>query len=468
MFMKIRVGPPILRRPRTDRKSVGVKTGLRPFLPRLLVNFLTSLLLLCVTSYAAASPITGLLERIGKGASRRFAIERVEGAKDFFELGQKGDKVLIRGNNYVSIATGLNWYLKYYAGIHLSWNGMSAELPVHLPPVIKKERHETSLPYRYALDEFTCSTSVGDWERWEKEIDWMALHGVNLAVVVTCPSPDKGDKQQAALQKKILKRMRKYGIGYKELTKRYGEANYYLMNPFHERLHGGMDKVIDRFFLAKADPRAGKTLKGVGVALGGNESNPVMYELVMELPWYDARFRKEEWLRRYVIARYGREDVAVQVAWDKLANTIYSPGLDLHQHSAWPETKAGYDPQDVIEAARLMVSVADNFRGNANFEYDLMDIVRRAIAEKGRWMQEAVAAASRAGDKMLSALASQKLLDLIQLRDELLGTRAGIRPGKWNSEAPASGWTPQGDRINTVKRVCREAGIILNTGLSYH
>ena len=48
----------------------------------------------------ASSPITGLIERIDKGASKRFIIEKEEAPKDFFELDQRGDKVVIRGNNY--------------------------------------------------------------------------------------------------------------------------------------------------------------------------------------------------------------------------------------------------------------------------------------------------------------------------------------------------------------------------------
>ena len=75
-----------------------------------------------------SNPVNGLLERIDPGASKKFIIQVKKGQSDFFELDQKGDKVVIRGNNYVNIATGLNWYLKYYAGIHLSWNGMTAEL----------------------------------------------------------------------------------------------------------------------------------------------------------------------------------------------------------------------------------------------------------------------------------------------------------------------------------------------------
>ncbi len=43
-----------------------------------------------------------------------------------------------------------------------------------------------------------------------------------------------------------------------------------------------------------------------------------------------------------------------------------------------------YDPTTTTEAARLMVSVADKYRGNNNFEYDLVDITRQAIADRAR------------------------------------------------------------------------------------
>ena len=143
-------------------------------------------LISCVLALSA-NPIHGLLERIDRGASKKFLIQQQKSEIDFFELDQKGNKVVVRGNNYVSIATGINWYLKYYAGIHLSWNGMTAELPEVLPAVTKKERHETNLPYRYAYNYCTFSYSMAfwDWERWQQEIDWMALHGVNLSLSLT-------------------------------------------------------------------------------------------------------------------------------------------------------------------------------------------------------------------------------------------------------------------------------------------
>ena len=79
--------------------------------------YLVILLVVGLSTYLSANPVNGLLERIDKGASKKFVIELNKGTDDFFELDQKGSKVVVRGNNYVNIATGINWYLKYYAGI---------------------------------------------------------------------------------------------------------------------------------------------------------------------------------------------------------------------------------------------------------------------------------------------------------------------------------------------------------------
>lgn len=608
---------------------------------------LISLFLLGVTLYA--SPITGLLERIDKGASRKFVIEHLKGEKDFFELDQKGNKVVVRGNNYVSIATGINWYLKYYAGINLSWNGMQADLPEVLPPVLKKERHETDLKLRYDFNYCTFSYSMAfwDWKRWEQEIDWMALHGINLPLAMVGtdvvwknvleelgytreeinafiagpgfqawwlmnnlegwggPNPDSWYERQEELQKRILKRMREYGIEpvlpgysgmvphnakdrlglnvadpgrwngyprpaflqptdpqferiaalyYQEMTRLYGKTSYYSMDPFHEGgntsgvdleaagkaiwkamkqanpraawvvqawganprpqmirnlpagdmvvldlfsesrpqwgdpasswyrkegfgqhdwlfcmllnyggnvgLHGKMAHLIEEFYKAK-DSSFGKTLKGVGMTMEGIENNPVMYELLCELPWREQRFSKDEWLEGYLKARYGKSDSQVSQAWMLLSNTIYNcpaastqqgthesilcarPSWKAYQVSSWSEMSDYYDPADVIRAAGMMVDAAERFRGNNNFEYDLVDIVRQAVAEKGRLMYRVLVDAYKAGDRELFKLSSDRFLRLILMQDRLLATRPEFKVGRWLESARNLGSTEE-------------------------
>ena len=225
-------------------------------------------------------------------------------------------------------------------------------------------------------------------------------------------------------------------------------------------LHGKMAHVIDEFYKAKESP-FGKTLCGVGMTMEGSENNPVMFELLTELPWREQRFDKEEWLTNYVHARYGSENKTVEEAWTLLSKSIYNcppqsvqqgthesifcarPSENAYQASSWSEMSDYYNPQDVIRAARLMVSVADQYKGNNNFEYDLVDIVRQAITERGRLLYKAVMAAYTSGDKTLFEMASRHFLQLILLQDELLGTRREFMVGNWIDQARNLGKTPE-------------------------
>ena len=595
-----------------------------------------------------SNPVNGLLERIDSGASKKFIIQVKKGQSDFFELDQKGDKVVIRGNNYVNIATGLNWYLKYYAGIHLSWNGMTAKLPESLPKVSTPVRKETNLALRYDFNYCTYSYTMAfwDWERWEKEIDWMALHGINLPLAVVgqeCvwknmleklgyskeeinkfiagpaflawwamnnlegwggPNPDSWYTQQEALQKKILKRMREYGIEpvfpgysgmvphdankklglnvtepalwngftrpafllptdsrfneiaslyYKELEKLFGKANYYSMDPFHELedagsvdfdaagkavlkamkdvnpkatwviqgwtenprpemiknlnngdilildlfsecrpmwgipsiwkrekgyeqhdwlfcmienfggnvgLHGRMDQLLNNFYLTKNNPLAAH-LKGIGLTMEGSENNPVMFELMCELPWRPEKFTKEEWLKDYLFARYGVRDEKITQAWSILADGIYNcpfgnnqqgphesifcgrPGLNNFQASSWSKMQNYYDPTSTEAAARLMLEVADKYKGNNNFEYDLVDIVRQSLSDRGRIVYNQTIADFKSFDKKSFAAHSQEFLNILLAQDRLLGTRSEFRVGRWIEQARNLGTTPE-------------------------
>lgn len=147
--------------------------------------------LLCTVALGAfANPADDLLNRIDKGAAAKFKTVLVKSDKDFFEIDQaqkgngtsaasksatgKNNPIIIRGNSWVNIAVGINWYLKHHAGIHISWNNMNVKLPAVLPAVKQKERHETDLKLRYNFNYCTFSYTMAfwDWNRWQKEIDW--------------------------------------------------------------------------------------------------------------------------------------------------------------------------------------------------------------------------------------------------------------------------------------------------------
>ena len=131
--------------------------------------------------------ITGLLNRIGgNGAADRFEIvidaNLAENGKDVFIITSQNGKPCIKGNTQLSVATGINWYLNHHAHINLTWNNLTTDLSqVDLPVPTQEEKHVCNTTYRYDFNTCTFSYSMAfwTWERWQQEIDWMALHGIN-------------------------------------------------------------------------------------------------------------------------------------------------------------------------------------------------------------------------------------------------------------------------------------------------
>ena len=604
------------------------------------------LLFVAAVPALAATPIDGLLERIDKGASRKFVTETVKSDHDFFEIGSRNGKVLVRGNNYVSIASGINWYLKYHLGVHLAWNSMHATLPAVLPLVSETERHDTDIKHRYYLNYCTHSYSMAfwDWKRWEQELDWMALHGINLCLDIVGtdvvwrnvlmklgytkaeanefvagpafqawwlmnnlegwggPNSDNWYRQRETLQKQILKRMKELGIHaclpgysgmvphdakqrlgldvadpglwcdykrpafllptdkrfaeiaslyYKEQERLFGKADFYSMDPFHEGgnaegvdlkaagnaimaamkavnpkavwvvqawgacpypsmirdlkngdmlvldlysenrpqwgdpsstwyrkdgfnghdwtfcmllnfganvgLFGKIQHVIEEYYKARQSKFA-STMKGVGLTMEGIENNPVMYELVSELPWRSEKFAWDGWLRGYIEARYGNvHNAKVDEAWMLLANSVYGagakivqqgchetvlcarPALDVYQVSSWSEREEYYNPDDVIRAARLMVEASHDIKPNANFCYDLVDITRQAIAEQAQYVYDEIVAAYKAKDRTMFRHSAKRFLDILLQQDSLLSSMPDFMVGTRLSQARSLG-----------------------------
>ena len=107
---------------------------------------------------------------------------------DIFIITSKDGKPCVKGNSVLAITTGVNWYLNHYANINVSWNQLTIDdiENYDFPIPEKEERHICSADYRYYLNycTFSYSMSTWTWERWEKEIDWMALHGINMPLQI--------------------------------------------------------------------------------------------------------------------------------------------------------------------------------------------------------------------------------------------------------------------------------------------
>ncbi len=130
-----------------------------------------------------------LIKRILPKYAHRFEVAYIpkENDSDVFELERKGSKILLRGNNGVSVASALNYWLKNYAHCEITWNGSNLNIPKPFPMVKQKIRKVTPYEYRHYFNycTFNYTATWWDWERWQWEIDFMALNGVNMPLALT-------------------------------------------------------------------------------------------------------------------------------------------------------------------------------------------------------------------------------------------------------------------------------------------
>lgn len=133
--------------------------------------------------------IRALIGRVLPGREALFDIRHITPARgqDVFEVESVNGRVTLAGNNGVSVASALKYYLHEYCHASITWNGTRLEVPDPLPAVATKVRKITPYKYRHYLNYCTFNYTMAwwDWARWEREIDWMAMNGINMPLAIT-------------------------------------------------------------------------------------------------------------------------------------------------------------------------------------------------------------------------------------------------------------------------------------------
>jgi alpha-N-acetylglucosaminidase len=151
---------------------------------------------------AAAAPLRGLAALPGNTSTALLeaAMQRLLGAHakqvrlrlapqagaESFHISGAAGRILVEGSSRSAVMMGVNWYLKYVAGVSVSWNGDCLNrLPAVLPAPAEPITQTASVPHRFALND-TNDGYTGPywrWEQWEHMIDVLALHGINEVLV---------------------------------------------------------------------------------------------------------------------------------------------------------------------------------------------------------------------------------------------------------------------------------------------
>lgn len=211
---------------------------------------------------AEETALRSFVDRVcGDGVSERIFIgtdsSLGDGGHDVFVISSRDGKPSVVGSGVSAATAGLGWYLNHYVHVNISWNGLTADLRDTVLPLPEiPERRECRAEWRYYLNYCTYSYTCAFWteERWMKEVDWMALHGINMPLMalgtdvvwrnvlrrLCCgdgeiaefiagpgfqawwmmgniegwggPSPDRWFDRQERLCRKVLARMRSLGM----------------------------------------------------------------------------------------------------------------------------------------------------------------------------------------------------------------------------------------------------------------
>lgn len=145
-----------------------------------------------ITKEDTYDEVYGIIERrIGSKYTSWFTLELAENPKgndcDYFELSDASGRICVKGSSGVSLAVGINYYLKYFCNVNISQVGDQAKMPPVPVKIGEPIFRETPAKLRYAYNYCTLSYSMAFWgeAEWRYELDWLALSGVNLVLDLT-------------------------------------------------------------------------------------------------------------------------------------------------------------------------------------------------------------------------------------------------------------------------------------------
>lgn len=155
------------------------------------MRLVISVLTLLTTSFslfgADADVSASVLKRLGASDKIKVkfeSLEKVNGC-DQVETLVENDVLTIRGSSPVAQCRGFYDYTKRNGFGIVSWSGNRFAFPSTLP---NEGPIKTVAPVPYFNIFNTCTFGYTmpfwTWERWEQELDWMAVHGINMPLAL--------------------------------------------------------------------------------------------------------------------------------------------------------------------------------------------------------------------------------------------------------------------------------------------
>ncbi|GAA4425858.1 alpha-N-acetylglucosaminidase [Georgenia halophila] len=129
--------------------------------------------------------LDGLAARVIGARAADVTFEWLDGPGRRFSYSATQGQLTVRATGPGSAAVGLHDYLRRHCGTAVSWDDPRPPGPRWLPdaPPTERSAHVTET-YYLNFCTFSYTSAWWDWEQWEREIDWMALHGITTPLMM--------------------------------------------------------------------------------------------------------------------------------------------------------------------------------------------------------------------------------------------------------------------------------------------
>lgn len=133
----------------------------------------------------AVAPASAALRRLIGPRAGDFDFRHAPAEQPSFAVQAEGGRVAVTGDSALAQLRGAYAYLQNIGAAQFNWEGSRLQVPARWPdhsiaPSATPFRHRAYLnPCAYGY-----TAAFWDWARWEREIDWMALHGISMPVAL--------------------------------------------------------------------------------------------------------------------------------------------------------------------------------------------------------------------------------------------------------------------------------------------
>lgn len=212
---------------------------------------------------------------------------------------------------------------------------------------------------------------------------------------------------------------------------------------------------------------------GYGLMMEGITCDDVLFDIYGEIAFSTCSPNVEDYLKDYVLCRYGIDNQDVLQAWKLLADQVYiisdpsgiresifcsRPGLYLTKGSYYGSDFVLYSTGTLINIAKTLFQAHQRLKDNHAYRFDMTDICRQMLSHCGWDVYNLLIKAYEAGDMEEMLQLQQLFLELMSLADRLCGCVEEMRLDSWLEKARSLG-----KDLNAEELMEQNARLIITT-----